>query len=124
MPPLCKGRWHFREKMTEGLFLLESLFLQSLRLAIARHLPLHKGGFFLLPQSNIIKTLLNIFTNRKKCDIMNLRNKPNMAFRSIFLRRDTLPFCVRKDLNLEKSTSSVFADVDYSPICQRFVSQQ
>ena len=19
-PPLCKGRWHFRKKMTEGLF--------------------------------------------------------------------------------------------------------
>ena len=46
--------------------------------------------------------MLNLFTNRKKCGIMNLRNKPNMAFRSIFLYRDTLPFCVRKDLNLEE----------------------
>ena len=55
---------------------------------------------------------------------MNLRNKPNMTFRSIFLYRDTLPFCIRKDLNLVKSTSSVFVDMDYSPICQRFVSQQ
>ncbi len=70
------------------------------------------------------KKLPNIFTNRKKCDIMNLRNKPNMTFRSIFLYRDTLPFCVRKDLNLVKSTSSVFVDLGYSPICQRFVSQQ
>ena len=52
-----------------------------------------------------------------------MRNKPNMAFRSIFCR-GTLPFCVRKDLNLVKSTSSVFVDMDYSPICQRFVSQQ
>lgn len=38
--------------------------------------------------------------------------------------RGTLPFCVRKDLNLVKSTSFVFVDMDYSPICQRFVSQQ
>ena len=58
------------------------------------------------------KKMLNLFTNRKKCGIMNLRNKPNMAFRSIFLYRDTLPFCVRKDLNLEKSTSFVFTDMD------------
>ena len=35
------------------------------------------------------------------------------------------PFCVHKDLNLVKSTSSVFVDTEYiSPICQRFVSQQ
>ena len=24
-PPLCKGRWHFRKKMTEGLFYLFGL---------------------------------------------------------------------------------------------------
>ena len=51
-PPLCKGRWHFRKKMTEGL-LLTSLssfcsllsISQSLSLASARQLPLHKGAF-------------------------------------------------------------------------------
>ena len=51
-PPLCKGRWHFRKKMTEGL-LLTSLssfcslrsISQSLSLAFARQLPLHKGAF-------------------------------------------------------------------------------
>lgn len=35
------------------------------------------------------------------------------------------PFCVHKDLNLVKSTSSVFVDKEYnSYVCQRFVSQQ
>ena len=51
-PPLCKGRWHFRKKMTEGL-LLTSLssfcslrsISQSLSLTFARQLPLHKGAF-------------------------------------------------------------------------------
>ena len=31
-------------KLTEGLYFFEFFFLQSLRLALARHLPLHKGG--------------------------------------------------------------------------------
>jgi len=31
---------------TEGLFFAAFLHLQSLRLAFARHLPLHKGGFY------------------------------------------------------------------------------
>ena len=31
---------------TEGLFFAAFLHLHSLRLAFARHLPLHKGGFF------------------------------------------------------------------------------
>ena len=40
-PPLCKGRWHFRKKMTVGLLLTFPVFylgsiLQSLSLAFAR----------------------------------------------------------------------------------------
>ena len=27
MPPLCKGRWHFRKKMTEGLSFLVAFFV-------------------------------------------------------------------------------------------------
>ena len=83
-----------------------------------------EGLYFAKNYKNSMKTSLSIFTKLKKCDIINMRNKPNMAFRSIFLYRGTLPFCVCKDLNLVKSTSSVFVDMDYSPICQRFVSQQ
>ena len=26
MPPLCKGRWYFRKKMTEGLSVFSSIF--------------------------------------------------------------------------------------------------
>ena len=51
-PPLCKGRWHFHKKMTVGLLLTPPFafcyFLshsQSLSLAVARQLPLHKGAF-------------------------------------------------------------------------------
>ena len=73
-PPLCKGRWHFRKKMTEGL-LLTSLssfcslrsISQSLSLAFARQLPLHKGAFdtikfcpcFLFAFSSSAEPLLN-----------------------------------------------------------------
>ena len=73
-PPLCKGRWHFRKKMTEGL-LLTSLssfcplpgISQSLSLAFARQLPLHKGAFdtikfclcFLFTFSSSAEPLLN-----------------------------------------------------------------
>ena len=73
-PPLCKGRWHFRKKMTEGL-LLTSLssfcslrsISQSLSLAFARQLPLHKGAFdtimfcpcFLFAFSSSAQPLLN-----------------------------------------------------------------
>ena len=73
-PPLCKGRWHFHKKMTEGL-LFTSLssfrslrsISQSLSLAFARQLPLHKGAFdtikfcpcFLLTFSSSAEPLLN-----------------------------------------------------------------
>ena len=73
-PPLCKGRWHFLGKMTEGL-LLTSLssfcslrsISQSLSLAFARQLPLHKGAFdtikfrpcFLFTFSSSAEPLLN-----------------------------------------------------------------
>ena len=76
-PPLCKGRWHFRKKMTEGL-LLTSLssfcslrsISQSLSLAFARQLPLHKGAFdtikffscFLFAFSSSAEPLLNHVT--------------------------------------------------------------
>ena len=73
-PPLCKGRWHFRKKMTEGLLLtsLSSFYSlpiisQSLSLAFARQLPLHKGAFdtikfrpcFLFAFSSSAEPLLN-----------------------------------------------------------------
>ena len=78
-PPLCKGRWHFRKKMTVGL-LLTSLssfcslrsISQSLSLAFARQLPLHKGAFdtikfcpcFLFAFSSSAEPLLNHATLR------------------------------------------------------------
>ena len=35
---------------------------------------------------------LKVFTNSKIYDIINMRNKPNMTFRGIFLYRGTLLF--------------------------------
>ena len=95
-PPLCKGRWHFRKKMTEGL-LLTSLssfcslrsISQSLSLAFARQLPLHKGAFdtikfcpcFLLAFSSSAEPILNHATiawfslyNKKGCALHTLFN--------------------------------------------------
>ena len=40
--PLCKGSW--RRRRLRDCFTMNFLFLQSLRLACASHLPLHKGG--------------------------------------------------------------------------------
>ena len=54
-PPLCKGRWHVREKMTEGLSRKRALSLPanfSKRhnpSPASQELPLHKGAFPILP---------------------------------------------------------------------------
>ena len=55
---------------------------------------------------------LKVFTNVERYDTIKVRNKPNMTFGSIFLYGNTLSSCVHKDLNLVKSTSSVFVDMD------------
>jgi len=45
--PLCKGMLSnvASDKGLRDCFDMKFYFLQSLRLAVARHLPLHKGGF-------------------------------------------------------------------------------
>ena len=67
-PPLCKGRWHFREKMTEGLSRKSALSLPanfSKRhnpSPASQELPLHKGAFPIMAPSTKSPHPLFLFT--------------------------------------------------------------
>ena len=56
-PPLCKGRWHFRKKMTEGLslFFINSRLESTLQSVCRLTAPLAQGSLFkLLPSPTVI----------------------------------------------------------------------
>ena len=112
--PCEQGRWHFRKKMTEGL-LLTSLssfcslrsISQSLSLAFARQLPLHKGAFdtikfcpcFLFVFSSSAEPLLNHATiawfsyyNKRG---HTFRVRPRLLFIVSLGRRNVRPFFAR-----------------------------
>ena len=67
-PPLYKGRWHFREKMTEGLSRKSALSLPanfSKRhnpSPASQELPLHKGAFPIMAPSTESPHPLFLFT--------------------------------------------------------------
>ena len=69
-PPLCKGRWHFRKKMTEGLSRKSALSLPanfSKRhnpSPASQELPLHKGAFPIMPPSTKSPHPLFLFTGK------------------------------------------------------------
>jgi hypothetical protein len=67
---------------------------------------------------------LKLFTNIQIYDIIKTRNKPNMAFRSIFLYKGYSAFLRPQRLEFGKKYEFRLCGYGLSPICQRFVSQQ